>query len=215
MIKTIKTSVLALLMVSTAIAVHAQKTVTEGTMTFDVVANGATTVVKNKFNGDLTKIEMETGPVLINMISNTETKAGLLLVDVPVAQKQFAVKISKEDTEKQEAAIPKYSDFKATGEKQVIGTLNAEKYSYKDDKGASHDLWATKDIIIPALKGKGYFKGLDAVPVKYTATINGVESNMTLKSFSTDKVGAISLDVPSGYELTTMEELKAMQGGGR
>lgn len=214
MIKSIKTSVLALLMVGTAVVVHAQKTITEGMMTFSVVANGATTDVKNKFNGDLTRIEMEAGPALINVISNTATKTGLLLIDVPVAQKQFAVKISKEDTEKQEAAMPKYSDFKPTGEKQVIGTLNAEKYTYKDDKGASHELWATKEVVIPALTGKGFFKGLDAVPVKYTAVINGVESNMTLKSISTDKVGAISLDVPSGYELTTMDELRAMQGGG-
>lgn len=214
MIKSIKTGVLALILVSTALIVHAQKTVTEGTMTFDVVANGAKTEVKNKFNGDLTKIEMAAGPALINVISNTATKTGLLLIDVPVAQKQFAVKISKEETEKQEAALPKYSDFKATGEKQVIATLNAEKYTYKDEKGASHELWATKDIEIPALKGKGYFKGLDAVPVKYTALVNGVESNMTLKSISTNKVGAISMDIPSGYELTTMDELRAMQGGG-
>lgn len=213
MTKTIKTSVLALLMVGTAVAVHAQKTLTEGTLNFDVVANGATTQVKTKFNGDLTKIEMETGPALINVISNIVDKNGLLLIDVPIAQKQYAVKISKEDVEKQEAAMPKYSDYKATGEKQVIGTLNAEKYTYKDDKGASHELWATKDVIIPALTNKGFFKGLDALPVKYTAMINGVESNMTLKSISTDKVGAISMAIPSGYELTTMEELRAMQGG--
>lgn len=213
MTKTIKTSVLALLMVGTAVAVHAQKTLTEGTLNFDVVANGATTQVKTKFNGDLTKIEMETGPALINVISNIVDKNSLLLIDVPIAQKQYAVKISKEDVEKQEAAMPKYSDYKATGEKQVIGTLNAEKYTYKDDKGASHELWATKDVIIPALTNKGFFKGLDALPVKYTAIINGVESNMTLKSISTDKVGAISMAIPSGYELTTMEELRAMQGG--
>lgn len=214
MIKTIKTSVLALLMVSTAIVVHAQKTFNEGTLNFDVTANGATTQVKTKFNGDLTKIEMEQGPALINVISNTATKTSLLLIDVPVAQKQFAVKISKEEVEKQEAAMPKYSDFKATGEKQVIATLNAEKYTYKDEKGASHELWATKDIMIPAMKSQGLFKDLDALPVKYTAVIGGIESNMVLKSISTDKVGAISLEVPSGYELTTMDELKAMQGGG-
>ena len=106
MIKTIKTSVLALLMVGITIAVHAQKTLAEGTLTFDVVANGATTEVKTKFNGDLTKIEMESGPALINVISNTVEKNGLLLIDVPVAQKQYAVKITKEETEKQESVMP-------------------------------------------------------------------------------------------------------------
>ncbi len=214
MTRTIKTSVLALLMVGTAIAVHAQKTLTEGTLNFDVIANGSTIQVKTKFNGDLIKTQMESGPALVNVITNTADKTGLLLIDVPVAQKQFAVKMSKEDVEKQEAAMPKYSDFKGTGEKMVIATLNAEKYTYKDDKGGNHELWASKDIIIPAMTNKGFFKGLDAVPVKYTAPINGVESSMTLKSYNMDKVGAISMEVPSGYEVVTMEDLQAMRGGG-
>ena len=37
---------------------------------------------------------------------------------------------------------------------------------------------------------------------------------MTLKSISEDKVGKLSLEVPKGYEVKTMDELKAMQGGG-
>ena len=63
------------------------------------------------------------------------------------------------------------------------------------------------------MKNKGFFKGLDALPVKYTALINGVESDATLKSISEAKVGAISMEIPSGYEVVTMEDLKAMQGG--
>ncbi|KLT66928.1 DUF4412 domain-containing protein [Pedobacter sp. BMA] len=214
MLKSIKTSVVALILVSTAIIVHAQKKVTEGTLVFAVTANGSTTDVKTKFNGSLTKLEIENGPALVNIISNTADKTGLLLIDVPVAQKQFAVKVSKSDTEAQEALLPKYSDYKATGEKQTIAGLSAEKYTYKDDKGGAHELWATKDVDISAITSAGFFKGLNAFPVKYSAVINGVSSDLVLKSLSEAKVGAISTEIPAGYDIVTMDELKAMQGGG-
>lgn len=209
MFKSIKTGVVALILVSTAIIAHAQKKIAEGTLVFAVTANGTTTDVKTKFNGNLTKIEIENGPAMINIISNTADKTGLLLIDVPVAQKQFAVKVSKAETEAQEALLPKYSDYKATGEKQTIAGFNAEKYTYKDDKGGAHELWATKDLDIAAITNGGFFKGLGAFPVKYSAVINGVNSDLLLKSLSEAKVGAISLEIPTGYDIVTMEELKA------
>ena len=48
------------------------------------------------------------GLQMVSIISNTADKTGLLLIDVPVAQKQFAVKVSKAETEAQEALLPKY-----------------------------------------------------------------------------------------------------------
>ena len=214
MLKSIKTSVVALILVGSAIIAHAQKKISEGTLVFTVTANGSTSDVKTKFNGNLTKIEIENGPALVNIISNTAEKTGILLIDVPVAQKQFAVKVTKAETETQEASLPKYSDYKATGEKQQIGGLNAEKYTYKDDKGAAHELWATKDLEIAAITNSGMFKGLNAFPLKYSALINGINSELVFKSISEAKVGAISTDIPAGYEVVTMEELMKMQGGG-
>ena len=214
MFKSIKTSVVALILVGSAVIANAQKKIAEGTLVFAVTANGTTTDVKTKFNGSLTKIEIENGPAMVSIISNTADKTGLLLIDVPVAQKQFAVKVSKTETEAQEALLPKYSDYKATGEKQTIAGFSAEKYTYKDDKGGSHELWATKDVDIAAITNGGFFKGLGALPVKYSAVINGASSDLVLKSFSEAKVGAISTEIPAGYEVVTMDELKAMQGGG-
>lgn len=227
MLKSIKTGVLALLLVGTAVVSHAQKKITEGTITYGLEykltdqqkaamgGNEPPAEMKVKFNNGLTKLEIEQGPAMIGVISNNNDNTGLLLIDVPVAQKQFAVKQTKEDVEKQMGVMPKFSDFKATDEKQTIGGFNAVKYTYKDDKGVAHELWATKDINLPKLGSERYFPGLDAVPVKYTLVQRGIETTTTLKAISEAKVGAISLDVPSGYELTTMEELMKMQGGGQ
>ncbi|PWS28956.1 hypothetical protein DHW03_03730 [Pedobacter yonginense] len=225
MFKSIKTSVVALILVSAAIIAHAQKKITEGTLTYGLeykltdeqkAAMGGQeppAEVKVKFNNGLTKIEMEQGPALISIISDNNEKTGLILVDVPIAQKQYAVKQTKADVETALAGMGKYTDFKATGEKQTIAGYNAEKYTYKDDKGGSHELWATKDLDLPNVGAQSYFPGLAAFPVKYTVTQRGIETTNTLKSISEAKVGAISIAVPTGYEETTMQALMSMGGG--
>jgi len=226
MLKSIKTSVVALILVSTAIIVHAQKKISEGTITYGLEykltdeqksALGGQELpaeVKVKFNNGLTKIEMEQGPAMISIISDNNQKTGLILVDVPIAQKQYAVKQSKEDVETALAGMGKFSDFKATGEKQTIAGYSAEKYTYKDDKGGAHELWATKDVDLPNTGTQTYFPGLAAFPVKYTMVQRGIETVNTLKAINEAKVGAISSAVPAGYEETTMQALMSMGGGG-
>ncbi|RDC57772.1 hypothetical protein DU508_02100 [Pedobacter chinensis] len=225
MFKSIKTSVVAFILVGTAVIAHAQKKITEGTITYGLqykltdeqksamAGQEPPAEMKVKFNNGLTKIEIEQGPALIGIVSDNNARTGLLLIDVPIAQKQFAVKQSKEDVEKAMGEMPKFSDFKATGEKQTVGGFSAEKYTFKDDKGASHELWATKDIELPNVGAQNYFPGLGAFPVKYTMVQRGIETTTTLKSIAEGKVGVISKDVPAGYEVVTMEDLAKMQGG--
>ncbi|WP_394341003.1 DUF4412 domain-containing protein [Pedobacter yulinensis] len=202
---------------------QAQKKINEGSLTYGVeykltkeqqdMMQGMPlpNETKLKFNGNITKIEMEQGPALISIITDNAQKTGVMLVDVPVAQKQFAVKQTKEDIEKV-MGTTKYSDFKATGEKQTIAGYNAEKYTYKDDKGTSHELWATKDVELPQIGAASYFPELKAFPVKYSVVQNGVGVTATLKSLKEEKIGALSIAVPSGYEVTTMEDLMKMGG---
>ncbi|UKT65723.1 DUF4412 domain-containing protein [Pedobacter mucosus] len=226
MFKSIKTSVLAFILVGSAVIAHAQKKITEGTITYGMAykltdeqksaMNGMEppAEVKVKFNNGLTKMEIEQGPALVSVISDNNDKSGLLLIDVPIAQKQFAVKQTKEDVAKIMGEIPKFSDFKASGEKQTIAGYNAEKYTFKDDKGGAHELWATKELDLPNVGSQNYFPGLGAFPVKYTMVQRGIETTTTLKSIAEGKVGVISKDVPSGYDVVTMDDLAKMQGGG-
>ncbi len=223
MLKSIKTSVLAVILISTAVIAHAQKKVTEGTLTYAVtyeltpeqqsMAAQLPPETKFKFNGSLIKLEIEQGPAKITVLSDAVQRTGLVLVDIPIAQKQYAVKNTKEDTEQMMGKTPVLSDFKATGEKQQIGAYNAEKYTYKDDKGAAMELWATNDIQLPEGIAGLEFKALNATPVKFTRVQNGVKANVTIKSLDEGKVGPLSLEVPSSYEVTTMEALRAMGGG--
>ncbi|MCY1535108.1 hypothetical protein D9M68_704990 [compost metagenome] len=127
---------------------------------------------------------------------------------------QLAVKNDKAAYDKEMATAAKFSEFKATGEKKVISGFNTEKYTYKDDKGNAYELWVTNDIELPAGFFGEQFKDVKGTLIKFTTFQQGVKVTQLVKSITEDKVGKLSLEVPSGYELKTMEEIMAMQGGG-
>lgn len=225
MFKSIKTGVLATILISATLVAHAQKKLTEGALTYtsaysptseqEIAVAQMPKETKTKFNGNLLTTGFESGPATIKVIQDFSTLNSLVLIDVPIAQIQFAVKGNKESYEKENADVPKFSEFKASGEKQTLGGYNTEKYTYKDNKGASYELWATNDIELPAGFFGPEFKDVKGTLVKYTTFMQGgIKATLTLKSVSEEKVGPLSLEVPKGYDLKTMEEIKAMQGGG-
>jgi len=224
MFKSVKTGFLAAILVGSAVIASAQKKISQGTVTYGVeyslpaeqaaMASQLPKEQKVKFSGNVLRMDMQQGPASIGILQDFVQKTGLMLIDVPIAQMQYAVKMSKEEIEKAEESAPKLSDFKATGEKQKVGNYNAEKYSYKDDKGGTYELWATNDIELPAGFAGSQFKDIKGSLVKYTTFQNGMKVTLTVKNISEDKVGPFSLEVPSGYELKTMQEIMAMQGGG-
>lgn len=224
MFKFMKTGVLAAILIATAVGAHAQKKINEGSITYTLeygltpeqepMAAQLPKETKVKFNGTISKMELEQGPATITVLRDGTTNNGLILIDVPVAQMQFAVKQGKEDYEKAKANSPKLSDFKATGEKKMIGAYNAEKYTYKDDKGGNYELWATTELELPAGFSGEDFKDVKGALLKFTRFQNGVKTTLTLKNAAEEKVGPLTLDVPSGYEVKTMDEIMAMQNGG-
>ncbi len=225
MFKSVKTGFLATILVGSAIIANAQKKISQGIVTYGVeyslpaeqaaMASQLPKEQKVKFSGNILRIDMQQGPASIGILQDFVEKTGLMLIDVPIAQMQYAVKMSKEDVAKAEESAPKLSDFKATGEKQKVGNYNAEKYSYKDDKGGTYELWATNEIELPTGFAGSQFKDIKGALVKYTTFQNGLKVTLTVKNVAEDKVGPFSLEVPSGYELKTMQEIMAMQGGGQ
>lgn len=223
-LKTVKTALVATVFVASANFAHAQKAYTQGTITYGIeyalspemapMASQLPNEQVVKFNGNFIKTEIQQGPATITIFQNFVDKVGLMLLDVPIAQMQYAIKMSKEDMEKNEASSPKFSYFEPTGEKGKIAGFDAEKYKYKDDKGANYELWATKDFSLPKGFSGQQFKDVEGALVKYTAFQNGIKMTLTLKKITDEKVGPFTLDIPSGYELKTLDDLKAMQGGG-
>ncbi|WP_113652707.1 hypothetical protein [Pedobacter namyangjuensis] len=214
MFKSFKTGVIAVILISSAAFAQAQKKISAGTLVYTMKNAEGDSEQTIKFNGDISKLEIAAGPATIGIFNDSKNGTGLVLVDVPVAQMQKAAKMSKADVDKQTEALGggKLSDFKATGEKQVIATYNAEKYTYKNAAGESYEVWITKDAEIPLNMFTGEFKDVKGTIVKFT----GKGGTVTLKSATEGKVDALSVtEIPKGYDEITYEELQAMQGGGQ
>lgn len=224
MFKSIKTGVLAIILISTAIIAKAQKVIGAGTITYSIeyILNDdqkkqidaalLPSESKVEFNGNLSKMQVDMGMALLKIINDGAISNSLILVDIPMMQKQYAAKMSKEEVEKQSGSL-KYSDFKATGEKQKIAGYNAEKYTYKDNKGTNYELWATTEFKLPVGANPRGFGELKATAIKFSNEQDGIKTMLTLKDVKEGNVGPFSLDIPKGYELKTMAELKAMRGG--
>ena len=217
MFKSIKTGVLAAILISTAIVAHAQKKITEGTLvygiTYKVETPDAPKETKIKFNGDISTMSFQAGPAAIGIYIDQKTGAGLVTVDVPVAQMQKAAKTSKADNEENDPYKQTLSDFKATGEKAVILGYNTEKYTFKNEKGESSELWATTELELPVNMVTSNFKNFKGTVMKFVDASNG--NTTLLKSINEAKVGVLSItSVPKGYDEMTYAEMKAMQGGG-
>lgn len=224
MFKSIKTGVLAIILIGTAIIAKAQKVIDSGTITYGIAylltdeqAKFSNTELlpsesKVEFNGKVGKVQTDLGLAMLKILTNPTERSGLVLVDVPMMQKQYAAKMSKEDIENQHGNL-KFSDFKDTGEQQVIAGFNAKKYTYKDNNGASYELWATNELKLASGANPPGFEQLNATPVKFTDILEGVKTVLTLKTVKEGKVGPFTLDIPKGYELKTLAELKAMRAG--
>ncbi|WP_410221416.1 DUF4412 domain-containing protein [Pedobacter sp.] len=214
MFKSIKTGVIAAIMVSSTVYAFAQKKITEGTAVYSMEGAMGKQEQKLSFNNNVSKLVIESGPATISILNDVEKENGLILVSVPIAQIQKAAKLAKKDLTEQneQQGIFPPVDITPTGEKQTINGFNAEKYTYKNGaNGETYEVWITKDIDLPANMFTDNFKSLKGTMVKVT----GKGGSIILKSATEGKIGVLSTtDIPSGYDEITYEELKSMQGGG-
>ena len=215
--------ILLVLLVSTGLCSisKAQKTINEGTLTYDISyeltedqkktidAENLPSLSKVKFNGNLSKVEIDMGLAVLKMIVDGQDRAAVLLVDVPMFKKQYASKFSKEDLEKQGGNLV-FTNFKSTGDKVTIAGYPAEKYAYQDNNGQKYEVWITPGLKLAPGAIPFEFSGLKGTPVKYVSIQYGIRTVLTLKSLKEEKSGPFTLTIPSEYEVKSTAEMDEM-----
>ncbi len=224
MLKSIKTGILAIILIGTAIIAKGQQIIDAGTITYGITymltdeqkqqvdPSLLPSESKVEFDGSMSKVQIDMGMAMLKVVTDATVKNALVLVDIPMMQKQYAAKMSKSEIEEQAGSL-KFSGFTATGEKQTIAGYNAEKYNYKDNNGASYELWATTELKLPKGAHPPGLEEVKGTPIKFSNLQDGFKSELTLISVKEGKVGPFSLTIPAGYEEKTMAELKSMRGG--
>lgn len=226
MLKNIKIGLIAFICLGSTFAAHAQKVIKEGTATYaveyDLPASQQSMAAmlpkefKVQFKGDNSKFKMDMGMYATEVIYNSATKESLSLTDVPMQNKKIAVKMTKEQTEKMQEMQTGEKDVEVTATKETkkIAGYNCTKYILKDKtSGDSADVWATTDITIPANSLTSGIKNVKGVPVEFSSNARGMKSKMMLKSITEEPVADIKMDIPTGYETMTFEDVMSQMGG--
>ncbi len=226
MLKNTKIGLIAFICFGASFAAQAQKVIKEGTAVYAVeydlpvsqqsMAAMLPKEFKVQFKGDNSKFKMDMGMYATEVIYNSATKESLSLTDVPMQNKKIAVKMTKEQTDKMQEMQTGEKDVEVTTttETKKIAGYNCTKYILKDKiSGESVDVWATTDITIPANSLTSSIKNVKGVPVEFSSNARGMKSKMTLKSITEEPVTDIKMDIPTGYETMTFEDVMSQMGG--
>lgn len=209
----IKKVALGLAFTTIGFAANAQKSFTEGVITYNVSTNGQQMEAKNYFKGDSSSYQFQQGPADIKILSDDKAGFWAILVDVPVASIKKAAVATPADLEAMKDKEPTFTSTPTT-ETQTIAGYSCKKVQVKDTKsGSNYDVWVTNDVSVPANNLTKYYKNLGGVPVKFSLSQRGQTMDVIIKSINAEKVKPGTFAVPSDFDKITLEELMAMGGG--
>ncbi|MFA6083018.1 DUF4412 domain-containing protein [Mucilaginibacter sp.] len=208
------TVALGITLSAAAISASAQKAYTEGVATISMSAMGQSIEAKSYFRTDSSAVAFSSGPANIKILTDNKGTYMAVLVDVAVASIKKAAIASPAEIEEQLAQMPPLTFVPGT-ETKVINGFNCKKVVATDTKAnKSYDIWVTNDVTLPVTNASKYYAKAGGFPIQYMTFQNGQPSEVTVKSIVEQKVPAGTFNIPGDFEKITMDDLKAMSGGG-
>jgi len=204
---------LGVVLSATAITASAQKSYTEGVVSYTATAAGQTVDSQLYFKGDSSSTSGKRGPASIKTIMANGGDYLAILVDVPIANIKKAAIGTPAELESFKDSEPQFT-FTPGTETKVINGFNCKKVAVKDAKsGQSYEAWVTNDVTIPVTLITKYFAAAGGFPVQFTTLQMGQPLSITVKSVTGDKVPAGAFTIPAGYDKITITDLSALGGG--
>jgi hypothetical protein len=170
--------------------------------------------MKITVKGDMSKTEMSLGMGNTSTIFNAADETSTTLLEM-MGQK-FAIKMSKEDIEKENAKMQDYS-VEQTDETKDIAGYSCKKVliTYtQDGKTTTQEAWFTEELGEGAFNATNpIFKDIKGTLLEFTVNESGMTMTMTAVSVDKKKISDKEFDIPEGYKEVTQEELQSMFGG--
>ncbi|RYU92026.1 DUF4412 domain-containing protein [Mucilaginibacter terrigena] len=208
------TVAMGIALTATAISASAQKAYKEGLVTISTSMQGQPVEAKNYFRADSSKLEFSAGPANIGILTDAKGSYMAILVDVAVASIKKAAIASPAEVEEAMSKLPVLT-FTPGTETKVINGFNCKKVVAKDTKtGKTYDIWVTNDVSLPSTGLAKYYANAGGFPIQYTSFQDGRTTEVTVKSIVEQKVPAGTFGIASDFEKITMDDLKALGGGG-
>ena len=214
--KILKTGIYFLLILL-SFAAKAQKTISEGTLVYNIsietgsiepkmadMLDGATTTIFIK--GSQSRSEMVSGLGSEATIYDSKKGSGVILKDY--SGQKLMITLDKNDWDKKNS---KYEGiiFEPTNETMTIAGYNCKKVIAKLKDGSAFLVFYTSDIQ-PANKDYDYqFKNLPGLAMQYEWQSGKMKFKYTLSKINFDAVASSQFDIPkAGYRTMTYAETK-------
>jgi len=227
----IKFSFLFLLSLSFLGTTQAQKTLSDGTVTYEMkldesnpaAAMLAGATMEFVFKGDLVKTSINMGMMMsMNIIMDNKSEKGIMLMSIPMMGKNIAVEMTAEDMKKAKEE-QKVNQSKATidyfkkSKKKIAGYKCYKAVATMSGMPDPITLYIT-DKIKPAGQSQiqSQIPGLTGFPLMYEITAQGMKISFEATDVTTTSPDDTNFEmvIPDGFEKMTMEELKEMGMGG-
>jgi hypothetical protein len=204
---------LGMILSATVMSASAQKTYTEGLVTYKTSMRGQDIEIKNYFRADSAALTFAAGPATIKLLSDANHKFFAVLVDVPVASIKKAAIYTPDEVDQAMSAMPTFTFAPGTETKQIAG-FNCKKVVATDNKDKkTYDIWITNDITVPSTAIPDYYKGAGGFPVQYTAFQQGQSTEVTMSSVTDTKAPKGTFGIAPDFDKISKDDLAAMSGG--
>ncbi len=168
------------------------------------------------FKGPKTRVEFKMGPFMnISTITDASKDKMLMLTSGMMGKKAIVSTISEME-EKESETTTKDTDVEVvyTDETKKIQGYLCHKAIIKSEDGGTAIFWYTKEVQV-SKNGQSYLnEDIPGFPMEFEMDQGGMKVTMVASSFeetvkNADKL--FSMEIPEGYEETTMEEMVPQQ----
>ena len=228
----INLSLLLILTLSTYIGANAQKTMSDGTITYDLkldkdnpmagMLNGTNMVMSFKGSLMKTSVNIMGGMMSMNIVMDNTAKKGIMLVSAPMMGKNMAVEMTEKDfADAEKKQKENQSKAKVTynkkNQKKIAGYKCYQAVAKVDGMPEGVTLFLTEKIKpMGQSQIQNQIPGLTGFPLAFEVNQAGMkilfEASKVDKMTPSDK--EFDMTIPEGFEKVTMEEIQGMGGLG-
>lgn len=220
--KNAKAAMLLILFLTGAVCSFAQKTISEGTLVYDIVIQSGNKEpqMTDAIDGGTVTIYVKGAQSRSDMVSALgkettihDAKTGNAVILKEYSGQKLMITLTKENWEQKNKA---YSDikFETTTETKTIAGYNCKKAVAKLPSGKSFTVYYTADLSISNKEYNATFKNLPGVALEYEYESGAAKYKYTLSKIGFEPVAVSKFDFPkSGYRVMTYEENQQMRKG--
>ena len=216
-----KKNILMVLLMFLTVSSFAQKTLSEGTIVYDVVVNtgnkepqmadaldGATTTVYLK--GSKSRTDMVSALGTESNIYDSKTGNAIILKEY--SSQKLMITLTKENWETKNKA---YSNvmFEFLPETKEINGYSCKKAIAKMSNGKTFNVYYTADVVVSNKEYNYTFKDLPGLAIQYEIEAGKTKINYTVSKIDFTAVATSKFDTPkTGYRVMTYEESIGISG---